>query len=102
MRDYMKALLERFDLPSERTSRLEKKVMNTHRQLTAKLSKPERKLLLRLADLEEELRDEVRLSSFTCGFRLAQGIQQELNPPYSFENENEQKACRIAEQEVIS
>ncbi|WP_298016587.1 DUF6809 family protein [uncultured Dysosmobacter sp.] len=102
MHDYMKALQERFDLPSHRTNWLEKKVAKACRQLAGKLSKAERKMLLRLTDLEDELRDEARLDSFIAGFRLAQGIQQELDPPYSFEDEHEQKASELAGQEVAT
>ena len=46
--------------------------------------------------MEDELRDEACLSSFMSGYRLAQGIQQELladQPPYSFEAEDERQAC---------
>lgn len=100
MRDYMKALQERFDTPSQRTNRLEKKAAKACRQLAAKLSKSEIKLLLRLTDLEDELQENVSLDSFTAGFRLAQGIQQELAPQYSFENESERRACEMAEREV--
>ena len=102
MHDYIKALQERFDSPSQRANRLEKKVAKARRQLAGKLSRPERKLLLRLTDLEDELRDEAKLDSFIAGFRLAQGIQQELNPPYSLGNENEQKASELAGREVAT
>jgi len=100
MYDYMKALLARFDSPSKRAAQLEEKVIQRHRQLAAKLSMQEKKLLLRLTDLEDELRDEAKLDSFISGFKLAQGIQQELNPPYSFEKEDEENACKQAKQEV--
>ena len=65
-------------------------------QLARLLNKPEKKLLLRIADMEDELRDEACLNSFISGYRLAQGIQQELQadqPPYSFEAEDERQAC---------
>ena len=60
------------------------------------MGKSEKKLLLRIADMEDELRDEACLNSFISGYRLAQGIQQELladQPPYSFEAEDERQAC---------
>ena len=88
MHDYMKALYHRFETPSRRAEYLDRKIKKTHNQLTRLLDKPERKLLLRIADMEDELRDEACLNSFISGFRLAQGIQQELladQPPYSFE-----------------
>ena len=105
MHDYMKALYHRFETPSRRAEYLDRKIKRTHNQLTRLLDKPGRKLLLRIADLEDELRDEACLNSFMSGFRLAQGIQQELlaqgiqqelladQPPYSFEAEDERQAC---------
>lgn len=55
--------------------------------------------------MEDELRDEACLNSFISGFRLAQGIQQELladQPPYSFEAEDERHACEKFSQEEIN
>ena len=96
MHDYMKALYHRFKTPSQRMEYLDRKIKRTNKQLTRLLDKPERKLLLRMADLEDALRDEACLSSFISGYRLAQGIQQELlagQLPYSFEAEDERRAC---------
>ena len=76
MRDYMKALCYRFETTSRRY--LDRKVERTYRQLTRLLDEPERKLLLKMADLEDALREEACLNSFISGYRLAQGIQQEL------------------------
>lgn len=102
MRDYMKALYHRFETPSEQVAALEKATKKTHRQLANRLAKPERKMLLRLVDMEAALRDQACLNSFMSGYRLAQGIQQELladQPPYNFENEDERSACEIARRE---
>ena len=99
MHDYMKALYHRFETSSERTTALEKAANKTHRQLANRLKKPERKMLLRLVDLEAALRDQACLNSFMSGYRLAQGIQQELladQPPYNLEDEDERQACEIA------
>ena len=96
MRDYMKALQRRFESPSGQTERLEKAVNKTHKQLANRLKKPERKMLLRLSDLEDALRDEACLDSFISGYRVAHGIHQELladQPPYNFEDEDERLAC---------
>jgi hypothetical protein len=51
--------------------------------------------------LEIELRDDVSLASFVAGFRLAWGIAKELStePPYSFADEEEKRACEAIEQE---
>ena len=96
MHDYMKALYHRFEAPSRRMEYIDRKTKRTHSQLARLLGKSEKKLLLRIADMEDELRDEACLNSFISGFRLAQGIQQELladQPPYSFEAEEEWQAC---------
>ena len=102
MRDYMKALFYRFETTSRRAEYLDRKIERTYRQLTRLLDEPERKLLLKMADLEDALREEACLNSFISGYRLAQGIQQELladQPPYNFENEDEQRACELAGKE---
>ena len=101
----MKALYHRFQTPSRRTEYPDRKIKRTHNQLTRLLDKPGRKLLLRIADMEDELRDEACLNSFISGYRLAQGIQQELladQPPYSFEAEDERQACEKFSQEESS
>ena len=55
------------------------------------MGREEWKLLLRLIDMEDNLRGVANLHSFTCGYRLACGIQKELaeEPPYSFAKEEE-------------
>ena len=95
MHDYMKALYHRFDSPAERKEKLEQEVDKTHKQLAGQLGKQQRRLLLRLVDLEAALRDEACLHSFMSGYRLAHGIHQELladQPPYNFEDEDERNA----------
>ena len=95
MRDYMKALYHRFENSSERTEKLERAAKKAHRNLAGKLDKTERKMLLRLSDLEDALRDEACLDSFMSGYRVAHGIHQELladQPPYNFEDEDERNA----------
>ena len=97
MYDYMKALYHRFETPSEQVAALVKAANKTHRQLANRLAKPERKMLLHLVDLEAALQDQACLNSFMSGYRLAQGIQQELLadlPPYNFEDEDERQACQ--------
>ena len=96
MHDYMKALYHRFETPSERAEKLEQEVDQTHKQLAKQLGKHQRRLLLRLVDLEAALRDQSCLDSFMSGYRVAHGIHQELladQPPYNFENEDERLAC---------
>ena len=57
---------------------------------------PDRKLLLKLVDTEDDLRDAAALHNFTCGYRLAYGIHRELaeEPAYSFTKEEEERAGR--------
>ncbi len=99
MQDYIKALHLRFKNPSQRSQKLEREAAALHRQLSSCLAKPERKLLLRLVDLEDTLRGQTSLDSFTSGFRLAGGIHRELmeQPPYSFDQEEEWQVCELFE-----
>ena len=99
IRDYMKALHLRFENPSRQTLELEQRADTLRKQLASRQAKPERRMLLRLVDLENELRGRSDLDSFMSGFRLADGIHQELmeQPPYSFELENERCACERLE-----
>ena len=96
MHDYMKALYHRFENPSEKAEALERETDKTHKQLAKQLGKHQRRLLLRLVDLEAALRDQSCLDSFMSGYRVAHGIHQELladQPPYNFEDEDERLAC---------
>ena len=96
MQDYMRALRQRFSQAKESADKSQER----EELLTAlrrNMDKPERKLLLRLLDLESSLRDESCLYSFINGYRLASGINRELSdePPYSFDSEEEEKAKTI-------
>ena len=55
MHDYMKALYHRFENPSEKAEALERETDKTHKQLAKQLGKQQRRLLLRLVDLEAAL-----------------------------------------------
>jgi len=102
MNDYMRALYHRFEAPTKQIKRIEERTNRLHKNLSAQLTKPQRKLLLKLVDMESALRDQACLHSFIAGYRLAQGIQQELladQPPYNFENEDERLACEKIERE---
>ena len=98
-RDYMKALYDRFETPSKRASILRRAVKSTHKQLAPQLTQQQKKILLRMGDLEDALRDQCCLDSFFAGFRLASGIHRELaeEPPYSFAKEEEERVCRKAQ-----
>ena len=92
MYEYMRGLQRQFfkepDFPE-----LRQEINEIHHELAEGRAKPERRSLLKLVDLEAELRDEISLASFAAGFRLAWGIIAELNtePPYSFAEEEEHR-----------
>ena len=93
MHDYMKSLQRQFETESQFVMDLAAEVNQAHKQLSARLGEEDRRLLLRLVDLEDALRCEATLHSFTCGYRLACGIHRELSaePMYSFDREEEER-----------
>ena len=97
MPDYMRTLYQRFGKETPRAKRLEDELKRTEKQLKEHLDIPQRKLLLRLTDQESELRAEASLYAFIAGYRLAWGIHKELleEPPYSFEQEEEERAKQM-------
>ena len=99
MYDYMKALQRQFETDSRLIQDLNDEVNRTYKVLSSRLAKEDRKLLLRLVDMEDNLRGLATLHSFTCGYRLACGIHKELaeEPMYSFAKEEEERACRKAQ-----
>ena len=99
MYDYMKALQRQFETDCQSIRDLNDEVNRTHRELSSRLAKEDRKLLLRLVDLEDHLHGVATLHSFTCGYRLACGIHRELaeEPMYSFAKDEEERACRRAQ-----
>ena len=96
MYDYMKALQRQFETKPRSIQELADEVDRTHRELSSRLAKDDRKLLLRLVDMEDSLHGHATLHSFTCGYRLACGIHRELaeEPMYSFDKEEEERARR--------
>ena len=101
MYDYMKALQRQFESNPRSIQELADEVDRTHRELSSRLAKEDRRLLLRLVDMEDNLRGHATLHSFTCGYRLACGIHRELaeEPTYSFAKEEEERACHRAREE---
>ena len=99
MYDYMKALQRQFETDCQSIQDLNDEVSRTHKELSSRLAKEDRKFLLRLVDLEDNLKSIATLHSFTCGYRLACGIHKELaeEPMYSFAKEEEERACRRAQ-----
>ena len=99
MYDYMKALQRQFETTPRSIQELADEINCAHKELSSRLAKEDRKLLLRLVDLEDNLQSVATLHSFTCGYRLACGIHKELaeEPMYSFAKEEEERACRKAQ-----
>ena len=92
MKDYMMALHQRFcKEPGCREVR--KQLLEVEQDLRLALDRRGQEQLLKLADLENELLDETSLESFLSGFKLALGIAAELAPSYSFDDDEEQRAC---------
>ena len=98
MRDYMTALQRRFHIASEQSVKLKREAESAYDTLHETLTREQQKLLLRLLDAEERLRDEEKLDAFFSGFRLADGIHRELGAPYSYEAEDEERAREIMQQ----
>lgn len=90
MQDYMRVLHARFCREPELQG-----IREAYRTLKEKLGQQGQEILLQLADLENELREESLLMSFIAGFQLGMGIAGELEP-YSFEDEAERRATERA------
>ena len=101
MNDYMRALHQRFYHEPD-FSELEEDIENTRQEVRDCLDKLQRRRLMHLVDTQNLLREETSLASFTAGFKLAWGLSKELEADglYSFDYEEEQRACKAAEQEV--
>ena len=90
MYDYMRALEDRF---APRPNRKQRRKLEAKRQkVSALLDKEGKKKLLRLVDAHTTAQEEIALSSFNAGFRLAWGIAMELEADgsYSYQQEWEQ------------
>ena len=97
MRDYMMALHQRFCKEPE-CREVRKQIREFERDLHQVLNRRGQEQLLKLADLENELLDETSLESFLSGFKLALGIAAELAPSYSFDDDEEERACEALRQ----
>ena len=99
MYDYMKALQDRFDYQEH--TELDEQVKSAQEELRRDMDAAGRRKLLRLLDAQNTLLVESKLMSFTAGFKLAWGMAKELEADglYSFEQEEEEHICHLAEQE---
>ena len=92
MRDYMMALHQRFCNEPE-CREVREQISEVEQDLRQMLDRQGQEQLLKLADLEDELQEEISLESFLSGFKLALGIAAELAPSYSFDDDEEKRAC---------
>ena len=97
MKDYMMALHQRFCQEPE-CRKVREQIREVEKSLRQALDRRGQEQLLKLADLENELLDETSLESFLSGLKLGLGIAAELAPSYSFDDEEEQRACEALQQ----
>ncbi len=97
MKDYMMALRQRFCKEPE-CKEVKKPLLEVEQELHQKLNRRGQEQLLKLAVLENELLDVTSLESFLSGFKLALGIAAELAPSYSFDDDEERRACEALRQ----
>ena len=72
MYDYMRALRKKFYTPPG-SEALRRELDAVHADLHERLNRKERKLLLRITDLQCSMQDEASLHSFFAGYKLASG-----------------------------
>lgn len=96
MNDYMTALYERFQIETPELSVHSSRTASAEETLKDTLDADQRKLLLRLVDCQSEYRQEAAICGFITGWRLANGIRDEMNtlPRFSIANEDEQRALK--------
>lgn len=77
MNELLKMLYDTFYEPLPETE-LEQTIKESHRQLIDKLEKPERKLVLRIMDSQDQIAEDLSIDSFIAGFQLAWRLASEL------------------------
>lgn len=94
MRDYMRALQDRFDMEPPKDVEMKEEADRIFDDLCSNLERAERNQLLRLVDIQDARREKTALNSFISGYKLAWGIHRELTdePLYSYEREQEDRA----------
>ena len=100
MLDYMCGLQAKFfHTPS--FPDLEQEITTLHDELVQKMDKADKRKLLELGDLTDELSSRITLASFSAGFKLAAGIAAELSidGAYSFDEDEEKSAIHNMQNE---
>ena len=95
MNDYKRALHQRF-FREPNFRELEEDIENTRREVRDFLDKMQRRRLMHMVDTQNLLREETSLASFMAGFKLAWGLNKELEADglYSFDEEGTERVCR--------
>ena len=89
MNETLRMLHNRFYTPLP-MAESEQEVETCHRQLIERLDKPERKLVLRIIDAQDSIREQTSFDSFIAGFELVWRLSIELH-----NDENERSfSCR--------
>ena len=97
MYDYMRTLQKQFEPKPEFFQNLYGDIRQIHKQLTTRMEPEDRKLLLKLIDLEDLFHSEATLHSFISGYRLACCIHRELaeDPMSVFEKDEELRKIQV-------
>ena len=98
MYEYMRTLQKKFEPKPEFFQNLYGDIRQIHKQLATRLETEDRKLLLKLIDLEDLYHNEAALHSFVSGYRLACCIHRELaeDPMSAFEKDEELRKLQMA------
>ena len=101
MNDYMTALLERFQIETPELSAYQARTAAAEGKLKETLDTEQRKLFLQLTDCQNSYRQEAALCGFLSGWRLAEGVRNELDalPRFSIIDEDEARAQERYEME---
>ena len=94
MNNYMRALHQRFCKEPE-CKEVREELESVYATVKERLPRQDQEKLLRIADLEIDLREETSLASFVAGFQLGMGIAGEMER-YCFEDEEEKRATERA------
>ena len=99
MNNYMRALHQRFCKEPERKE-VREELERVYATVKERLPRQDQEKLLRIADLEIDLREETSLASFVAGFQLGMGIAGEMER-YCFEDEEEKRATERAKMRCL-
>ena len=97
----MTALLERFGIETPELSAQQARTAAAEAKLKETLDANQRKLFLQLSDCQNSYRQEAALSGFLSGWRVANGIRDELDtiPRFSIIDEDEARIRKAHEEE---